>query len=156
MVGSGEESFDVVVNAWTSIGYYSVEDDLSIFRQARELSRDGALLIIAETMHRDFLSVKFAPRSYEEMGDLVLLEDREYDPIKSRIKASWIFYRRKKKDLEYVDKVEFELHVYGLSELSSLLEKAGWDVTASYGNLSTRESMTAFTSLNLVAKARED
>ena len=45
------ESFDAVVSAWTSIGYTTVEDDLSTFRQARRLAGEGSVLLIIETQN---------------------------------------------------------------------------------------------------------
>jgi SAM-dependent methyltransferase len=145
--------FDVVVNAWTSIGFYGQEDDLSIFMQARELSREGAILFVVETMHTEYLSVKFTPTSYEELDHIVMLENRKYDSITSQISTSWIFYNKRGQDLEFIDKVDITHHVYSLSELSSLLLKSGWEVVASYGNLATLQPMTPLTHMNIVAKA---
>jgi SAM-dependent methyltransferase len=145
--------FDVVVNAWTSIGFCEEEEDLSIFKQARELSREGAILFVAETTHTEYLSLKFAPNSYSELDHIVLLENRKYDPIKSQISTSWIFYNRRGQDLQFIDKVDIALHVYSLSELSSLLMKAGWETVASYGNLATLQPMNPLTHMNIVAKA---
>ena len=143
-----------MVNAWTSIGYFSPEDDLNIFKQARELSRENAILFIVETMHSEFLSLKFTPSSYSEIGNVLLLEDRKYDSITSRLNTSWTFYSKRGRNLEFIDRVEYELHIYSLSELSSLLRKAGWKTIATYGNLSTLQPMSPLTSLNLVAKAQ--
>jgi SAM-dependent methyltransferase len=145
--------FDVVVNAWTSIGFCEEEEDLSIFKQARELSREGAILFVAETTHTEYLSLKFAPTSYTELDHIVILENRKYDPIKSQISTSWFFYNKRGQDLEFIDKVDITHHVYSLSELSSLLLKAGWDVVASYGNLATLQPMSPLTHMNIVAKA---
>jgi ubiquinone/menaquinone biosynthesis C-methylase UbiE len=145
--------FDVVASAWTSIGYYSQEEDLSVFKQARRLSKEGAVLFIAETMHTEYLSIKFAPTSHSETDDLVLLEDREYDPINACAKTSWAFYAKRGKNMEFIDRVDFENHVYSASELSSLLRKAGWQTTALYGNFQTLQPMSPLTSMNLVAKA---
>jgi ubiquinone/menaquinone biosynthesis C-methylase UbiE len=145
--------FDAVVNAWTSVGFYSQEDDLSIFKQARELSREGAILFVAETMHTEYLSVKFTPTSYSEIDHIVLLENRRYDPITSQISTSWIFYNKRGQDLEFIDKVDITHRVYSLSELASLLLKAGWDTVASYGNLATLQPMSPLTHMNIVAKA---
>lgn len=153
VVGDDQEPFDVVVNAWTSIGYYSQEDDLRIFKQARELSREGAILFVAETMHSGFLSVKFTPTSYTELSDIVMLENRKYDPTTSQMSTSWAFYKKHGQDLRFIDRVDFNLHVYSLYELASLLSNAGWETVASYGNLSTLQSMSPLTSLNVVAKA---
>ncbi len=145
--------FDVLVNAWTSIGFYEEEDDLSIFRQARELSREEAILFVVETMHSEYLSIKFAPTSYTELDHILMLENREYDPITSQATTSWIFYNRRGQDLEFIDKVDITHHVYSLSELSSLLRKAGWETVASYGNLATLQPMSPLTYMNIVAKA---
>lgn len=145
--------FDVVVNAWTSVGFYNEEDDLSIFWQARELSREGAILFVAETVHTEYLSIKFAPTSYTELGQFVMLENRKYDPIISQASTSWVFYNKREQDLEFIDKVEITQHIYSLSELSSLLRKAGWDTIATYGDLSTLQPMSPLTHMNIVAKA---
>jgi len=98
-MGSKLLPFNVVVNAWTSIGYYSQEEDLSIFKQARELSREGAILLITETMHSEYLSLKFAPTSYMEVENILVLESRKYDATKAKITTSWAFYNKRGEDL---------------------------------------------------------
>jgi SAM-dependent methyltransferase len=152
VIGGSFRSFDVIVNAWTSVGFYKQEDDLSIFKQARELSSEKAILFVAETMHTEYLSIKFTPTSYTELDHIVMLENRKYDPITSQISTSWIFYNKRGQDLEFIDKVDIAHHVYSLSELSSLLLKAGWETVASYGNLATLQPMSPLTSMNIVAK----
>jgi ubiquinone/menaquinone biosynthesis C-methylase UbiE len=153
-VGDVSQSFDIVVNAWTSIGYFSQDDDINMFKQARELSRKDAVLIIAETMHSDFLAVKFAPTGYQEVGDTVLLESRKYDPTTSQLTATWTFYNKRGENLEFTDRIELENHVYSQSELSSILRKAGWEPVAFYGSFLTLQSMNPLTSLNVVARAK--
>jgi SAM-dependent methyltransferase len=153
VVGKISQPFDVVVNAWTSVGFTSEEDDFDIFKQARELSRKGAILFLAETMHTEYLSIKFAPTSYAELDNIVMLENRKYDPISAHASTSWIFYNRHGENLEFIDKVDIEHHVYSLSELSILLRRAGWETVAFYGNLSTLQPMSPLTHLNIVAKA---
>jgi ubiquinone/menaquinone biosynthesis C-methylase UbiE len=145
--------FDVLVNAWTSIGVYNEEDELSIFKQARELSRKGAILFVAETMHTEYLSIKHAPTSYTELEDIVLLENRKYEPITAQASTSWTLYNKRGQDLEFADKFDITHHVYSLSELSSLLRKARWETVASYGNLLTLQPMSPLTYMNVVAKA---
>jgi 2-polyprenyl-3-methyl-5-hydroxy-6-metoxy-1,4-benzoquinol methylase len=153
-VGDISVPFDVVVNAWTSIGYSSLDDDISIFRQARELSREGTILFVAETMHSDFIALKFTPTSYQELGNIVLLENRKYDPTTSQLTAAWAFYSKRGENLEFIDRIELENHIYGQSELSSVLRRAGWEPVAFYGSFSTLQSMNPLTSLNLVARAQ--
>jgi len=145
--------FDVVVDVWTSVGFYSEEDDCSVFRQARELSREGAILLIAETMHTEYLSLKFTPTSYTEIDNVIILENRKYDPISTMMQTSWIFYKKHGKDLVFMDKVKIEHRIYSQKELSALLRRAGWETAAFYGSFSTLQPFTPLTSLNIVAKA---
>jgi len=154
IVGSRLQPFDVVVSAWTSVGYYSPKDDLSVFRQARELSRDGAILFIAETTHSEYLSLRFAPTSYIEVEDMIVLENREYDPIKSQITTSWAFYAKHGEDLRFIDRMEFCLHVYSFGELCALLGEAGWEAVTLYGNLATLQPKSPLSHMNIVAKAK--
>lgn len=155
VVGSKYGPFDVVVSAWTSVGFYSEEDDLDVFKQARELSRKGTILFITETMHTEYLSIKFAPTSYSELDDdMMMLEDRKYDPTSGSVRAAWIFYEKHGHDLHFIDRVDLDHHVYSLSELCLLLRKAGWEILAHYGSLSTLQPMTPFTHMNIVARAQ--
>jgi 2-polyprenyl-3-methyl-5-hydroxy-6-metoxy-1,4-benzoquinol methylase len=153
VVGTVSKPFDVVVNVWTSIGFYQQKDDLSVFKQARQLSRKNAILFVAETVHTEYISIKFTPTSYDELENIVLLENREYDPTTAQMKTSWIFYDRRGKDLSFIDKADIVHHVYSLRELCSLLKNAGWETVAFYGNLSTLQPMSPLTHMNIVARA---
>ena len=101
----------------------------------------------------EYLSIKFAPTSYTGLDDIVLLENRKYEPITSQASTSWTLYNKRGQDLEFIDKVDITHHVYSLSELSFLLRKAGWETVASYGNLLTLQPMSPLTYMNIVAKA---
>jgi SAM-dependent methyltransferase len=151
----GKPRYDVVINAWTSLGFYTTEEDLNIFKQARELSKSEALLIVAETMHSEFLSIKFAPTSYMTIENTVLLEDRKYDSMRSQLVTTWTFYEKKRGgDLKYIDEVKFDLHIYSPSELCILLKKAGWETLTTYGSFTTLQPKTPLSGLNIVAKAQ--
>ncbi len=54
-----------------------------------------------------------------------MLERTAYDPITAKKESTWTFYRRRGWDLEYVDELSYEVHLYSLPELSQLLGKAG-------------------------------
>lgn len=153
VVGTVSKPFDVVVNVWTSVGFYRQRDDLNVFKQARQLSRNGAILFIAETVHTECISLKFTPTSYIELDDILLLENRKYDPTTAQMNTSWIFYSKRDENLEFVDRAEIVHHVYSLNELCCLLKRAGWETVASYGSLSTLQPMSPLTHMNVVAKA---
>ena len=153
VVGTVSRPFDVVVNVWTSIGFYQQKDDFSVFKQARQLSRKGTILFIAETMHTEHLSLMFTPTSYTDLDDMVILENRKYDPTTAQVNTAWIFYNKRGENLEFIDKAETAHHVYSLSELCSLLKRAGWETVSFYGNLSTLQPMSPLTHMNIIAKA---
>lgn len=146
--------FDVVVSAWTSIGYTTFENDLSAFRQARALSTDDSILFVIETMHTGHASLRKSDRSFIEFDEMMLLDHSTYDPVSSEQISSWTFYRKVGNNLEYVDRLDYKVHIYGLKELSSMLDQAGWKNEAFYGDMSTLQSMSPFTSMNIVARAQ--
>ncbi|MCX6654228.1 MAG: class I SAM-dependent methyltransferase, partial [Candidatus Bathyarchaeota archaeon] len=91
----GRGPFDLVVSAWTSMGYYSDEDDLETFRQARQHSREGALLFVLETMHEARAMTQGNVRRVSDLDDLVMVDDVSYNPLTSRMDTVWSFYRRR-------------------------------------------------------------
>jgi SAM-dependent methyltransferase len=153
VLGHKVRRFDVVTSTWTSIGYSSKDDDLSAFRQARDVSREGAVLIVAETGH----AARWQGRdetSFSDLGDCVMLEEHKFDPITSTAKTNWTFYRKSGSDLIFIDRLSYEVHMYSLGELSELLRSAGWSPVVAYGSLITRQPVTSSTGLNLVCIAR--
>ncbi|MGB9717398.1 MAG: class I SAM-dependent methyltransferase [Thermoproteota archaeon] len=144
--------FDVVTSVWTSIGYYDKSEDLAVFKQARRLTREGGVLFIAETVHRDSLNLRFCPSSFTLHEDIVLVEEARWDALTSRLRTTWSFYVKNGDDLRFIDRIVFDIYVYSVSELASMLREAGWETVATYGNLATRQQFSPWTELNLVAK----
>ncbi len=151
---SPEILFEVIVDGWTSLGMYSRNEDVSILKQARDLSKEGAFLFITETMHENYVLEKLAPTSYFEIEDLIFLEKTNFDRNKKLLNRSWAFYRKQgSNDLVFMGKTEFDLHIYNLSELSSILKEAGWQLMKDYGSLSKSQSLKSSSLANLAARA---
>lgn len=145
--------FDVIVNGWTSLGMYSRNEDVSILKQARDLSKEGAFLFITETMHESYVLEKFAPNSYFEIEDLIFLEKTNFDRNKKLLNRSWTFYRKQgSNDLVFMGKTQFDLHIYNLNELSSILKEAGWQLMTDYGSLSRSQSLKSSSLANIAAR----
>jgi len=146
------DRFDVVTSVWTSIGYYDKDGDLAVFRQARQLTREGGILFIAETAHRDSLSLRPYSSSFTFYEDIVLVEEAKWDALTSMLRTTWSFYAKRGDDLKFIDKIGFDIYIYSVSELVSMLREAGWETIATYGSLATRQPLSPLTELNLVAK----
>jgi len=82
-------------------------------------------LLIIETEHEGHATQLGSESSLLELEDMVMLERTAYDPITAKKESTWTFYRRRGWDLEYVDELSYEVHLYSLPELSQLLGKAG-------------------------------
>jgi len=128
-----EESFDVVVNLFSSMGYWDAETDRQIFKQVCMLTRRGSIFII-HSANRDFLVRHFQAKDviYEKEG-LMMIAERRLDLESSRIFNVWRYYNQRGENLEHLSTFEIDHLVYSLHELKKQLEDSGWNFNSSYG-----------------------
>ncbi|MCD6348862.1 MAG: class I SAM-dependent methyltransferase [Candidatus Korarchaeota archaeon] len=149
------EKFDAIIIVSTSLGYYDGTTDEEILRKLRSLAKDGAILIIANTLHRETPDWRYCSRTYQRYGSLVLMEERKFNPLWSRLISKWIILRddgegNLTKELE----VNTEMRVYTSTELAEILKRTGWGVDSIYGDIRRMEKfIPPCTHLSLVAKA---
>ena len=129
------ESFDAVLNLFSSIGYRGEEGDRQMLGEFLRVLRPGAALVI-ETMHRDRLMAIFLERGWEHLeDDAVLLEERRFDYLAGEIETTHI--------LDPADgprrEVTYRLRVYTATELARLLEGAGFVEVECFGDLERGE-----------------
>jgi ubiquinone/menaquinone biosynthesis C-methylase UbiE len=73
------ESFDAVLNLFTSLGYLERDEDVGVLREFRRVLRPGGALVV-ETMHRDRLARIFLARTWDPLPDgSLFLQEREVD-----------------------------------------------------------------------------
>ena len=146
--------FDAVLSVWTSIGYFEEEDDLKVFKQARELVREGGILIIADTVCKEsFFGRQFKDKDLIEVEDLLIITKSVYDPLTSRIRAKFNYYKSENGDLKLIGESEYDVRVYGINEVVNLLVKAGWEVEELFSDFIELKPYQLGKGLNLVAKA---
>lgn len=127
---------------WTTLlGYGDREKDLELLRRIRRIVRSDGLLIIANTTSRELVQRRGScPKPYmSEIGDFIVVENPEFDPIRSIVRNKWVFYKKMGRDLNYVDEFSFKLRIYTLTELVEMAENAGWRLEAAYHSLETLE-----------------
>lgn len=158
IVGS-ESPFDCVINFWNAIGFYGDKVDEMIFTKVRRMTKKGGILIIGETDHTGQLMFRLNKRRFFENDNYLILNDASMDYITNMFTATFRYYTKEGDILKYFDTFDYQVRVYSVSELSSLLERAGWKVIGAYEDLQTLEPFTGNaifkgnTSMNLVAKA---
>ena len=127
-------TFAAILNLWTSIGYWGDEVDRDVFRQFHALAAPHALLVI-DTINRDFVVRTFRPQGWESYGDLVHIEEREFDFETSWIRGPWRFYQRRNGDLFHVSTISVDHRAYAPHELKRLVESVGWRTVGLFGSL---------------------
>ncbi len=153
--------FDSALLYWTSIlGYYiDRESDLQLLKAARNLTVKDGLLLILQTASFDALALRSslcgqAGILMEVDEELVMVEQPKLHPEKQVLENTWTFYKRRGRNLEYVDQVSFTMKAYTLSQLTELAEEAGWKLAKAYHSLKTLEPYKpGLSNINAVYKA---
>ena len=146
------EEFDVIVNLFTSFGYYDDETDRKILRDIRDLVRKGGLFII-DIMNRDYFIRNIRSMHISNPTDEHLhIEETKLNLENSRLHAVWKIYKPVGDDREYQETITIDNRLFSLHELKSWLEEAGWSYLEVYGSYDL--SPLKFDSKRLIVVAR--
>lgn len=123
------ESFDAVLNLFSSIGYRGEEGDREMLREFLRVLRPNASLVV-ETMHRDHLMAIFQPQTWEPLAEEGLVaEARTFDPVAGEIETEHILVTAgSRRSFIYT------LRVYTATELVRMLEAVGFAPVECYGD----------------------
>src|SRR2546428_7196561 len=126
-----EELFNVILNLWSSHGYYGEEEDVRMFTALRgRAARNG--LLVDDPVNRDYLILNPQPATVDVVGDMELHERRRFEPETSWHESNWSFYAKSGQDRKLKAKLRIHHRVYSLHELIVILERAGWRYVMSY------------------------
>jgi SAM-dependent methyltransferase len=142
--------FDAVISIWTSIGFYNKRTDESVFRQVAKLLKKKGLFLILQTMSRERLLSFFHPHMYDEDEQYIRLDHNDFDKKRSVIHNKWVFYKKIKKDLKYIDEIAFSLRIYSLPEIVDMAEKCGLSLVGAYDLITTMQPFQNNSPINVV------
>jgi SAM-dependent methyltransferase len=122
--------FDAVVNIWTAFGYFEsdAEDQKVLAGVAMALKPGGQFLI--DVAHRDRIARDFMARDWRELPDgSPLWTQRIFDPISGITgeDVSWLADGQ-------IHRRSFRVRTYTATELTRMLQGAGLQPTAYYGD----------------------
>lgn len=123
------ESFSIVINLFSSFGYFEEEDDN--FRVLQNISNtlySGGYFLI-ETVNRDFIVRHLVPSQIYRTNGMLLIEERKFDPITSRSKVDLTLVQNGKETY-----LNHSIRLYSLTELKMLLTAVGLIPTAVWGD----------------------
>lgn len=128
--------FDTVFNFQSSFGYLpSEEEDLEVLERVAEALVPGGRFLI-ETINLLGLIRNYQPRSWRTLGDGSLLtEDRSYDAITGRSRATWTIVRPDGSRSE----LHLSMRIYSCPELRRMLAQAGLAADGVWGGIDGSE-----------------
>jgi SAM-dependent methyltransferase len=126
-----DESVDVALNMFTSLGYLGDEQDTRALAEIRRVLRPDGRLVI-ETMHRDRLVANFRERGWQLLGEgRLLLEQRTFDPASGIAQTTQTVIGSTGER----DSRTWSLRVYTATELVAMLARAGFAEAKCFGDL---------------------
>ena len=123
--------FDLVINLYTSFGYFDdPKDDLNVLRNIRISLRPSGCLVM-QMAGKEQVAGVFQPSSADEIeGAGTLVQQREVYDDWSRIRNRWTVIRDGQ-----ATALEFHHTIYSARELKDLLVAAGFGDVRIYGDL---------------------
>lgn len=125
----GEPAFDLVLNLFTSLGYFAdPSDDRKIAENAAAaLKPTGRFLV--EVINGERVITNFQEREWFPVGDATVLERRSLDRATRRMTVERTVHRKGQDEKNF-----HVVRLYGARELSSLLHVAGFARIDLYGD----------------------
>ena len=124
--------YDVIINIFTSNGYFGKSGDVTMFSRFRDIAADDATLVV-QTANRDSILRNFEPEGLDMAGDLRIIQKRKFEFETSTILNNWEFWEGSGADIRHRLSIHMTHRVYSLHELYEVLEETGWSVVKGYG-----------------------
>lgn len=119
---------DVVVNLFTSFGYFADDaDDLMVLRAVAGVLRPGGRFLL-EVLNGERIMRTFEEREWIPFGEATVLEQRRLDRDRRRMEVDRTIVRD-----GHEEKTSHMLRLYSGREVVVLAKRAGFDVVQLYG-----------------------
>jgi SAM-dependent methyltransferase len=146
----GAGRFEAVLSLGTALGYLGDDGDQRALCEFRRVLVPGGRLVI-ETLHREQLDPGVAIHEDRELpGGATLRYHRRFDAARGILHE----VQRLRDHAGWSPTRAYDIRVYGIDELGSMLARAGLGDTRWYGSLSGARLPTRSTALVVVARAR--
>lgn len=126
--------FDSACNMFNSFGYFDEEtDNYRVLSQIASALRPGGTFLL-DLVNRDFVIRHLSPKDWFEKDGAYILEKKWFDSLRNRTEI----------DVHVVDKsgkrtYHHSIRVYSFTEISMLLEAAGFEVLDVFGGFEGEE-----------------
>lgn len=143
--------FDLVVNLWTSFGYYDAETDRAVLSGLHERVADGGALVL-ELSNKEGVLTAFDDDGVSRRADHLVVETREYDPGRSRMHTEREVFEVEGDGYDHVGTLSFETRLFAPDTLRRWLLDAGFGEVSVYADLEGSELTRESTRMTVVAE----
>ena len=124
-----EGAFDLVLNFWTSLGYFSEEENQQVLSNAYASLKPGGVMVV-DVLGKEIVAQGFHPTRFFEIEGRVFLESVKVRAGFTHTLTHWVIVEGEQRCEQVV-----ELQLYAGSELKKALLHAGFDSVELYGSL---------------------
>ncbi|EMT53889.1 class I SAM-dependent methyltransferase [Brevibacillus borstelensis] len=123
------EEFDIVVNLFTSFGYFSSDEENAQVVQNMALALKSGGEVVIDYLNPAFVEANLVPHSEKEVGGLLIEEERwlEAGFVKKRIVV-------KDKGAAETRVYQEQVRLFTVEEMTAMLQKAGFVNIQTFGN----------------------
>lgn len=146
----GAGRFDAILSLGTALGYLGEHGDQRALYEFRRVLSPGGRLVI-ETLHREELEARLVAHEERALpGGATLRLERRFDPRRGILHET----QRLRDDAGWGPARAYDMRVYSVGELGSMLRQAGFGQAEWYGSLAGAGKPTHMTPLVVVAHTR--
>ncbi|MDA0734974.1 MAG: class I SAM-dependent methyltransferase [Chloroflexi bacterium] len=123
--------FDAALCFWSSFGYFDEAENAAFLKAVSRSLKPGARFLLDTPLIETRLpEMEAQERIWWPVGNLLALEERNFDHETSRVESEWTFIRDGQTERKLLS-----LRLYTYRELTLLLEQAGFGNLQAYGSL---------------------
>jgi SAM-dependent methyltransferase len=121
-------SFDLIIKAYTSLGYFSYDEEVLVLRSLGKTAMPNALLVI-DTFNASWICQNKVFNRRSELPAFSLVESYRWNPARHIIECNWRYsHGNSERD------IDFDLEGYDLRRVDQLLNESGWSRRALYAD----------------------
>jgi SAM-dependent methyltransferase len=140
-----EGEFDGAFCYWESFGYFDDAGNRAFVEAVARSLKPGARFVV-DTHILETLLPRIHLRDWSTVGDMIVLEARDYDHIEGRVHRHWTFIREGK-----IEQRTVAIRLYAYRELCQLFELAGFTDCVGYDLVTQSKFRLGASRLVLVA-----
>ena len=125
------DNFDGAFCWWNSFGYFDDETNAEFLMAISKSLKPGAPFILDTPLVETRVpEIESQDKEWWQVGDLIILEERQFDYLNSRVESDWTFIREGLIEIKLLS-----LRLYTFKELTELLNASGFGGHRAYGSL---------------------